>query len=117
MGLLSPEDWTASWIEPDLEEDYSISNPAPMLRREFEVKKKVASARAYVTARGLYCLAGHSGCGWRGCDGVLNLAVRRCAQLRATTDVQFVAVVGWRIMGRGDLNPRLSAELARRVGD
>jgi alpha-L-rhamnosidase len=54
MGLLAPEDWTAQWIEPDLEEDYTISNPAPMLRREFELEKKVARARAYVTAHGLY---------------------------------------------------------------
>jgi alpha-L-rhamnosidase len=53
-GLLSPADWTASWIEPDLEEDYSVPNPAPMLRRELEVKKTVASARLYATARGLY---------------------------------------------------------------
>jgi len=54
MGLLVPGDWKASWIEPDLKEDYTVSNPAPMLRREFEVKKRVASARAYVTAHGLY---------------------------------------------------------------
>jgi alpha-L-rhamnosidase len=56
MGLLAPADWTAEWIEPDLEEDYEVSNPAPMLRREIEVTKKVASARAYVTAFGLYDL-------------------------------------------------------------
>jgi len=54
MGLLAPEDWTARWVEPDLREDYTVSNPAPMLRREFVVSKKVASARAYVTAHGLY---------------------------------------------------------------
>ena len=54
MGLLAPTDWTAAWIEPGLEEDYTVPNPAPMLRREFEVKKKVASARLYATARGLY---------------------------------------------------------------
>ncbi len=54
MGLLAPGDWTARWIEPDLKEDYTISNPAPLLRREFDVKRKVARARAYVTAHGLY---------------------------------------------------------------
>jgi alpha-L-rhamnosidase len=53
-GLLAPGDWKADWIEPDLKEDYSVSNPAPMLRREFEVKGKVVVARAYVTAHGLY---------------------------------------------------------------
>jgi alpha-L-rhamnosidase len=53
-GLLAPGDWTAEWIEPDLEEDYEVSNPAPLLRREIEVEKKVAMARAYATAFGMY---------------------------------------------------------------
>jgi alpha-L-rhamnosidase len=54
MGLLAPEDWQASWIEPDLAEDTTRSNPAPLLRREFEVRGEVASARARVTSHGLY---------------------------------------------------------------
>lgn len=52
MGKLS--DWKASWIEPDLPEDPKKSNPAPMLRRQFRLNGEVRSARAYVTAHGLY---------------------------------------------------------------
>ncbi|HET8655086.1 MAG TPA: glycoside hydrolase family 78 protein [Longimicrobiaceae bacterium] len=54
MGLLAPSDWTARWITPDLPEDSTVSNPSPMLRSEFTVNGEVASARAYVTALGLY---------------------------------------------------------------
>lgn len=54
LGLLSANDWQASWIEPDLPEDPKQSNPAPMLRREFEAKSVVERARLYVTSRGLY---------------------------------------------------------------
>jgi alpha-L-rhamnosidase len=54
MGLLKAQDWQASWIDPDLKEDVTKSNPSPMLRKEFEVKGEVKSARAYVTSLGLY---------------------------------------------------------------
>src|SRR5437667_11713179 len=54
MGLLDPGDWKAKWITPNLEEDETKSNPAPMLRREFSVKKKVERARLYASAMGLY---------------------------------------------------------------
>jgi len=54
MGLLRPEDWTAKWIEPGLDEDTSRSQPVPLLRGRFEVDGKVKSARAYVSALGLY---------------------------------------------------------------
>jgi alpha-L-rhamnosidase len=54
MGLLNPADWQASWIEPDLQEDVSKSQPAPMLRRTFNLSGVVQSARAYVTSHGLY---------------------------------------------------------------
>jgi alpha-L-rhamnosidase len=55
MGPLKPEDWSADWIEPNLDEDPNISNPCPMLRREFFLPKgKIKSARAYVTCHGLY---------------------------------------------------------------
>lgn len=53
-GLLDPSDWTASWIEPDLEQDTTKSQPAPMVRGAFKVERPVREARAYVTARGLY---------------------------------------------------------------
>jgi alpha-L-rhamnosidase len=54
MGLLEPSDWQASWIQPDIEEDTSTSQPCPMLRATFAVDGAVRSARAYVTALGLY---------------------------------------------------------------
>ncbi|HYK87941.1 MAG TPA: alpha-L-rhamnosidase N-terminal domain-containing protein, partial [Acidobacteriota bacterium] len=54
MGLLAPPDWLASWIEPDLKEDTTKSNPCPMLRKEFEVRGEVRSARAYAASHGLY---------------------------------------------------------------
>jgi alpha-L-rhamnosidase len=54
MGLLNPSDWKAQWITPNLPEDDNKSNPSPMLRREFVVKKKIARARIYATAMGLY---------------------------------------------------------------
>jgi alpha-L-rhamnosidase len=56
MGLLDAGDWKAQWITPALKEDTTISNPSPMLRREFSVnvRKKVQRARLYATAMGLY---------------------------------------------------------------
>ena len=54
MGLLNVSDWKADWIEADIEEDVKKSNPAHLFRKEFNVAGKVKSARAYVTAHGLY---------------------------------------------------------------
>ena len=51
-GLLSPKNWQANWIEP--KQDTSRYMPAVLLRNNFGVAKKVASARAYVTAHGFY---------------------------------------------------------------
>lgn len=52
MGLLKPGDWSAGWIEPDLPGD-SVGQPAPLLRRDFELKQMIRSARLYVTSHGL----------------------------------------------------------------
>jgi len=54
MGLLSASDWKTNWIEPDLKEDVSKSQPSPFLRGIFKVNGAVRSARAYVTSHGLY---------------------------------------------------------------
>lgn len=54
MGLLRPRDWQASWIESGLPEDVKKSNPCPLLRKEFQLRGRVKSARAYVTSLGLY---------------------------------------------------------------
>jgi len=56
MGFLDDSDWKAKWIEPDLVEDIQKSNPCPLLRKEFEVEKEIATARIYITSRGLYQL-------------------------------------------------------------
>jgi len=56
MCLLHDSDWQARWITPTLQEDTSKSNPVPMLRREFQVKRNVVSARLYASAMGLYQL-------------------------------------------------------------
>jgi len=54
MGLLEGADWKALWITPTIQEEEKKSNPAPLLRREFSVNRKVARARLYATAKGLY---------------------------------------------------------------
>jgi len=54
MGLLQPEDWQAAWIHPDLADDSTKPQPCPLLRKEFMLQGAVKSARAYVTALGLY---------------------------------------------------------------
>ncbi len=54
MGLLQPSDWEARWIQPDLIEDTSRSEPASVLRREFKLRRNIRQARAYVTSLGLY---------------------------------------------------------------
>ncbi|MDP4208565.1 MAG: family 78 glycoside hydrolase catalytic domain [Bacteroidota bacterium] len=56
MGLLSPAEWKAWWIEPNLIEKAKDSNPCPYLRKEFSLKGKVAKAVIYATAHGLYQL-------------------------------------------------------------
>lgn len=51
MGLLKPEDWKAKWITVA---DADSSRPSPMLRKNFTLKNTVKSAKAYITAHGLY---------------------------------------------------------------
>lgn len=53
-GLFLPEDWRARLISPAWEEDPSKSNPAPYLRRAFELRAGIKSARLYITALGVY---------------------------------------------------------------
>ncbi len=54
MGILKPDIWEASWITLKKEEDIKKSSPAHYYRNEFSTKKKVKSARVYVTSLGLY---------------------------------------------------------------
>ncbi|MEO5799872.1 MAG: family 78 glycoside hydrolase catalytic domain [Gemmatimonadales bacterium] len=53
-GLLTPQEWSARWIGAANAAADSAGAPAPMLRRPFTVAGAIASARIYVTARGLY---------------------------------------------------------------
>jgi len=53
LGLLSANDWTAQWIKPLGESDPKVEAVA-WLRRSFSATKQIASARVYVTARGLF---------------------------------------------------------------
>lgn len=54
-GLMTPDAWHAQWIE--MPNDTARFAPAPYFRKDFSVPKKVAYARAYVTAHGLYELS------------------------------------------------------------
>ncbi|MDQ4492068.1 glycoside hydrolase family 78 protein [Sinomonas sp. ASV486] len=53
-GLLDADDWTASAISPDWDEDREADNPPALLRRSFTAGAAVSSARLYVTAHGVY---------------------------------------------------------------
>ncbi|MCB8924894.1 MAG: family 78 glycoside hydrolase catalytic domain [Ardenticatenaceae bacterium] len=53
-GLLHSEDWHAQFIAPDWDEDTIKSNPAPYLRRAFELRAGITSARLYISSLGLY---------------------------------------------------------------
>ncbi|MBN2853055.1 MAG: family 78 glycoside hydrolase catalytic domain [Clostridia bacterium] len=54
MGLLESADWKASWITANLSIDKKKRYPSDYFRKEFEINKKVKSARLYITACGLY---------------------------------------------------------------
>ena len=58
MALLDPADWGAAWItrkrDPVPEDRLFDDHPAPLFRKEFAVRGKVARARAYVSGLGYY---------------------------------------------------------------
>ena len=59
MGLLGPADWQAVWISrkpqaPRTEQQMFEDDPAPLLRKEFDIQKKVRRARVYVSGLGYY---------------------------------------------------------------
>jgi alpha-L-rhamnosidase len=49
---LKTEDWKASWIEPV--QDTQRHAPSVLVRKNFSLGKKIASAKAYVTSHGFY---------------------------------------------------------------
>ncbi|HEY3234865.1 MAG TPA: alpha-L-rhamnosidase N-terminal domain-containing protein, partial [Polyangiaceae bacterium] len=54
MGILSREDWKAEFIGSSTVGGRNTTVPVPFFRKVFTLSKPVASARAYVTALGLY---------------------------------------------------------------
>jgi len=59
MGLLSPVDWRGDWISdgkpnPNQDEEFYQNDPAPLFRKEFDLKKKVKKARLYISGLGYY---------------------------------------------------------------
>ncbi len=59
MGLLAPADWRAAWItrqraKPLSEQQMFEDDPAPLFRKEFQLDKKIARARVYVSGLGYY---------------------------------------------------------------
>ena len=56
LGLLSAQDWKAQWIRPAAEPAMA-GEPVAYLRRAFSVQKKIARARVYVAARGVFELS------------------------------------------------------------
>jgi alpha-L-rhamnosidase len=51
MGLLTPEEWHGKWIARTTDTN---SNPAPFLRRAFEVKQRITHATVYICGLGYY---------------------------------------------------------------
>ncbi|MFX0093309.1 MAG: family 78 glycoside hydrolase catalytic domain, partial [Candidatus Hodarchaeota archaeon] len=54
MGMLNETDWQAQWIDPEGEIDPSEIQPAPFLRKEFNIRTSISSVRLYITAHGGY---------------------------------------------------------------
>ncbi|WP_160720564.1 alpha-L-rhamnosidase [Bacillus sp. USDA818B3_A] len=53
-GLFDESEWKASWITPNPEELDQLTKPISLLRKKFELKDGITSARIYVTGVGLY---------------------------------------------------------------
>jgi alpha-L-rhamnosidase len=61
-ALLNPTDWRGAWIERRLSQTTSEAHafddhPAPQFRKQFELKREIKSARAYVTGLGYFELS------------------------------------------------------------
>ena len=58
-AMLNHDEWRAKWIsdgssQPVKEEEYYKQDPMPLFRKEFAVKKSIASARLYISGLGYY---------------------------------------------------------------
>ena len=54
LGLLEQSDWTAKWISGNYKPDPKRRYPADCFKKDFAVKGKIARARLYATAHGVY---------------------------------------------------------------
>jgi alpha-L-rhamnosidase len=54
MGLLDASDWVGVWLETEHETDPNADHQEPLIRKAFQLNKKVKQARIYATAHGLY---------------------------------------------------------------
>jgi alpha-L-rhamnosidase len=59
MAFLTENDWNACWIDdgkeiPRTDKEFYKNDPAPLLRKEFVLEKKVEEARLYITGLGYY---------------------------------------------------------------
>lgn len=52
-GLFDKSDWKASWINSGIAGD-TVNGVTPLLRKKFVVSKKIQSATAFITSKGLY---------------------------------------------------------------
>ncbi|MEP7142383.1 MAG: family 78 glycoside hydrolase catalytic domain [Ferruginibacter sp.] len=58
-AMLDQKDWTAKWISdgsrnPERDEDYYKDDPMPLLRKVFSARKKIVTARLYISGLGYY---------------------------------------------------------------
>jgi alpha-L-rhamnosidase len=56
MGILDASQWKASWISMEPETSAEKEKPCQFFRKEFNISKKIQSARIYITSLGLYQL-------------------------------------------------------------
>lgn len=54
MGLLSPQDWQATWIGTGHVGGPYTAAPCPYMRKRFSVRGQIKDARLYISALGLY---------------------------------------------------------------
>ncbi len=59
MGMIHPSNWIAQWIGdgkrlPDNIFDFQRNDPTPLLRKDWIIKKAIASARLYIAGTGYY---------------------------------------------------------------
>jgi len=51
IAKLTSDDWQAQWITDDKDKNHE---PSPMFRKQFDITKEIASARAYICSAGYY---------------------------------------------------------------